>query len=97
MTSSRGSKKRSVEQMEELFEKVRAMKRGGDLEGLLVEEIEKVKRLIYEEALEERGKLAASSEADFSPSDMSTLRRACDADGGEAKPDDPDVVRRDDL
>ena len=39
MPSSRGSKKRSVEQVEELFERVRAMRRGGDLEGLLVEEI----------------------------------------------------------
>lgn len=97
MTSSRGSKKRSVEQMEELFEKVRAMKRGGDLEGLLTEEIEKVKRLIYEEALEERGKLSASSEADFSPSGMSPLQGACDADGGEAEADDPDVGRRDEL
>jgi hypothetical protein len=93
MPSSRGSKKRSVEQVEELFEKVRAMKRGGDLEGLLVEEIGKVKRLIYEEALEERGKLAASSEADFSPSDMSTLRRGSDAAGGESKPDGCDVER----
>ena len=95
MTGSRRSQKRSQEQMEELFEKVRAMKRGGDLEGLLVEEIEKVKSLIYEEALEERKKLAASSEADFSPSGLSPLRPRRDTANGEADADDSDIERGD--
>jgi len=60
-------KSRAVEKVEELYEKVRRLKRGGNLEGLLVEELKELNRLIYEEAIEERSKMTVSKETDFSP------------------------------
>ncbi len=71
MSRRSGSRSRSVRRLEELFEKVRSRKgygRFGWLDDFLTEELGELERLIRQEVLEERGRLAASSEADFPPS-----------------------------
>ena len=67
-------------QLEALMEQVEQMERGGDLEGLLEEGLSAIKQTTYEAALERRERAAA--QADFSPSELSALRRA-DASRGD--------------
>lgn len=55
-------------ELEELFDKVRTMKPGGDLEELLEERTAALKRKVYERALEERAQ--AAEKADFPPSGL---------------------------
>lgn len=60
------SRSRCEVKLQELMRKVRELKPGGDLEGLLEEEIEELRKLVYEEAVSERESQASDSEA-FSP------------------------------
>lgn len=68
---AREGKRTTAERVEQLFERVRQMERGGNLEALLERECDEVKRLLYEQALGERAKVTASDEADFPPSGLS--------------------------
>ena len=66
--------------LEELAQRVRQMKPGGDLEGLLIQEIEQLKTIIFEQAIEIRKQTAAAHPADFPPSGLPNLP-AHDAQG----------------
>lgn len=68
MTCCESPESRVAKRVEEMLERVRALKRGGDLEGLIDGEMEEVKRLLREEAIGERARIDASVEADFPPS-----------------------------
>lgn len=89
MNGEKRSGSRGQRQLAALMEKVRRMKQGGDLEGLLIDEIGELQKIIYEEAMEEREQQAASSEADFPPSGVRAVRRrADDAQGGPSSAKD---------
>jgi hypothetical protein len=49
------------------------MKRGGDLDALINDELGSLSRLLYEEAVRERDDVAASPEADFPPCGLSEM------------------------
>lgn len=92
MRGSKRSRSRAQKRLEELMEKVGQLEQGGDLEGLLIDEIGELKKIIYEEAMEERERQAASSEADFPPSALRAVRRgAQDAPGGSSSSPDSDA------
>jgi hypothetical protein len=59
--------------LEELAQRVRQMKPGGDQEGLLVEEIDQLKTILFEQAIQIRKQTAAAHEADFPPSGLPGL------------------------
>lgn len=66
--------KRMLERIEELLRQVREMEAGGDLDGLLVVEGEKLLKAVYEEALSERVE-ATAAQAAFSPCGVPGVRR----------------------
>ena len=69
------SKERVREKIEEIYAEVRALRPGGDLDGLMTRKLEEINRLLREEMAEERAQWAASQEADFPPSEgVSSLR-----------------------
>jgi hypothetical protein len=71
--SRRGSRSHSGDlaaKLKELKSRVRALPPGGDLESLIHQGAEEMKALLFEELVGERRKEAASSEADFPPSDV---------------------------
>jgi hypothetical protein len=70
------------ERLEAGLKRAVEMKRGGNLEMLLVEEMADISAMFYEEALRRRQQ-AADEEADFSPSGLSALRRRGHARGGD--------------
>ena len=61
------------EKLETMMNKVRQMPAGGDLEGLLEEQIAELKTLLYEQALEQRKQATASDPAAFHPSGLPEL------------------------
>jgi len=75
-----------------MLERVRSMKREGDLEELIQSEIEEMKRLLHEEALGERARIEASEEADFPPSGMPGVREGNGQPASE-EPKGPDGER----
>ena len=77
---------------EEMLERVRSMKREGDLEEWIQSEIEGMKRLLHEEALAERARIEASEEADFPPSGMPGVREG-DGQPAPEKSNGPDGER----
>ena len=64
---SKSSKPTSSQKLEELFDRVRAMQRGGDLVSLLESNIAELKALIYEEAAQARERVVADDESAFPP------------------------------
>ena len=75
--------------VEAMMKKVEAMEDGGDLDGLIVGEIDKLKRLLYQEALARREARAAEKAA-FSPSGMSEVLEGEDAKGRASPAQDSD-------
>jgi len=67
---------RIVQQVEVLMERVRSMKPGGDLDGLIIEEIERLNKVVYEQALAERSQ--AATKAAFPPCGVSGVRLETD-------------------
>lgn len=65
--------RRIEEGVEAMMKKVRDMEAGGDLDGLVVGEIDKLKRLLYEEAMDQREQTTADKAA-FSPSGLPAMR-----------------------
>lgn len=57
------SRSRCEVKLQELMRKVRELKPGGDLEGLLEDEIEELRKMVYEEAVAERESPASDSGA----------------------------------
>ena len=74
MDTCKGPESRVGKRFEEMLERVRSMKRDGNLEELIQSEIEEMRRLLHEEALAERARIDASEEADFPPSPMPGVR-----------------------
>jgi hypothetical protein len=74
MTRSDSPQSRLARRFEEMLEKVRSLRRGGDLEGLIDDEAEEIRRLLYEEALAERAGIDPADQADFPPSAMPEVR-----------------------
>lgn len=73
--------------IEEIYAEVRALRPGGDLDGLMTRKLEEINRLLREEMAEERAQWAASNEADFPPSEpVSAVRPREDA--GVGKPEE---------
>jgi hypothetical protein len=68
MSDAQGPKS-AHEKLEELLLRARTMPRGGDLEGLLVREMQELASALQQQVLEEREKPDdASSQASFPPS-----------------------------
>lgn len=86
--------RRVLKQVEELMARVRSMKRGGDLDALLLRELAELNELVYREALAERDE-AASKEADFPPSGVPRLRGGRGSEKGESRAKDQDGEGRD--
>ncbi|MFC1601923.1 hypothetical protein ACFL34_06200 [Candidatus Sumerlaeota bacterium] len=84
------SKQRAVKRIEELLLKVRQMEPGGDLDRLILDELEELNKVAYESALQERAK-AAADQADFPPSGLSGVRRQQNASQRHARADDQDA------
>ena len=57
----------------EMLKKVKEMQIGGDLDKLIMEEIGKVEKVLYEEAVNYRDTITANKKADFFPSGVSSL------------------------
>ncbi len=85
MTDGDGGRERLSRRFEAMLERVRGLERGGDLEGLILEEVEEIGQLLHEAAVTERSRLDASKEADFSPSALSEVRQT----DGEPSPQGP--------
>jgi len=84
------SKQRTVQRVEELLRKVREMEPGGDLDRLILDELEELNKVIYESALQERAN-AAADPADFSPSGLPGVRRGPIPSQRDAPPNDQDA------
>jgi len=82
---------RSVGQLSQLFERVRQMPVGGDLESLLVDELADLRRLVIEESLAAREATLCSSKESFPPSGVSELRPRPDGVGGAQGPPGEDA------
>lgn len=68
-------KKPVSERLEALMARVRAMERGGDLEGLLEEGLLEIRQEVYREAAEARGQAAAPpAGGDFPPCGVPPLQ-----------------------
>jgi len=87
-----------VETVEKLVEEVRAMPRGGDLEGLIESHLAVLNRQCYEVCLERRQEAAAAQDKasegseDFSPSGVPAVPGAVAAGTVEAA-GDPNAAR----
>lgn len=75
--------------VEQFLSRVRKMKRGGDLDALLNDEIDHLSRLLYEEAVRERDDAAASPEADFPPCGLSAMPGDAPVEEGARGAQDP--------
>jgi hypothetical protein len=77
---------RCEEMLLEIMRKVRELKPGGDLEGLLEDGAAELKQALYEEALAERQAVDDSQPESFSPSGLPALRGGGhDAPGGPSE------------
>ena len=90
MSGWSGSRRSSRSELEDLFEAVRGLEPGGDLEGLLEERLGALRRLVYEDALAERSALEREGKGSFPPSDVRDLRLGSDAPPGAAGADGAD-------
>ena len=89
------SKDRIKEKIEEIYAEVRALRQGGDLDGLMTRKLEEINRLLREELAEERAQWAASNEADFPPSEaVPELRPREDARGRKPQAKRPHAKRK---
>jgi hypothetical protein len=94
-TDSGGSDARWQEALEKckaLEGRVEAMEAGGDLEGLIEEGLEEITRELYAQLLAAR-EGAASIEAGFSPSGVSSVRQGGDESREGALAPSPDAPR----
>jgi len=64
-----------MQSLQELQTQVREMPRGGDLESLIEEGLEKVNREFFESCVCERGAPSPSDSGDFPPCDVPEVRR----------------------
>ncbi len=84
------SNQQAIKRVEELLHKVREMEPGGDLDRLILDELDDLNKVIYEAALQERVE-AAADPADFPPSGLPGVRREPDPPPRRALAEDQDA------
>ena len=93
MSEARKKAEALVDRLEQMFVKAEKMRRGGNLDKLLLEEIEGFDRELYERLTHHRQQTQAADEAAFPPCGGVSSLREGGAAASAKESDDPDVAR----
>jgi hypothetical protein len=97
MSKARENAEAMVDRLEQMFLKVERMRRRGNLDRLLLEQIEGFAQELYERGTRHRHETQAAAKAAFPPCGGVSALRGSDASASAQVPDDPDIEGGDHL